>query len=323
MVPLLLALIAQYGAAFVFLCVMLEQAGIPLPAYPVLLIAGSLAAAGQQSIFTLLLAAVAACMVSDFFWYLAGQRYGGRVLGVLCKLSLTPDGCVRQTESIFAKWGPRSLVLAKFIPGFGSVATAMAGSTGVAVLPFVIYDAMGASLWAAVGLLLGWVFAAAVEDVLLVLEQMGRWGLLLIAMLLAALIASRLWRRYQFRSRLRMDRITVQDLSALQTRGLGPVLVDVRSPVAQRDGRISGAITLIDGQWPEQVEAPHRDALVVVYCACPNEVSAALVAQQLMKRGYKRVLPLKGGIDAWRDAGLALDHAAPTTYGLVRNTERV
>jgi membrane protein DedA with SNARE-associated domain/rhodanese-related sulfurtransferase len=311
LVSLLLDLIGQYGIAFVFLCVMLEQAGIPFPAYPVLLVAGSLAAAGQQSVTLLLLAAVLACLVSDIFWYLAGQRHGGRVLGVLCKLSLTPDGCVRQTESIFARWGPRSLVLAKFVPGFASVATAMAGSTGVALLPFVIYDAIGASLWAGVGLLLGWVFAAAVEDVLLVLEQMGRWGLLLVAVLLAAFIASKLWRRYQFRSQLRMDRITVQDLSDLQARGLAPVLVDVRSALAQGGERISGAIVLTDGEWPAQFEAPHRDALVVVYCACPNEVSAALVAQRLMKRGYKRVLPLKGGIDAWRDAGLALDHAAP------------
>lgn len=311
MVSLLLALIGQYGIAFVFLCVMLEQAGIPFPAYPVLLVAGSLAAAGQQSVTLLLLAAVLACLVSDIFWYLAGKRHGGRVLGVLCKLSLTPDGCVRQTESIFARWGPRSLVLAKFVPGFASVATAMAGSTGVALLPFVIYDAIGASLWAGVGLLLGWVFAAAVEDVLLVLEQMGRWGLLLVAVLLAAFIASKLWRRYQFRSQLRMDRITVQDLSDLQTRGLAPVLVDVRPALSQGGERISGAIVLTDGEWPAQFEAPHRDALVVVYCACPNEVSAALVAQRLMKRGYKRVLPLKGGIDAWRDAGLALDHAAP------------
>jgi rhodanese-related sulfurtransferase len=92
---------------------------------------------------------------------------------------------------------------------------------------------------------------------------------------------------------------------------LAPVLVDVRSALAQRGERISGAIALVDGEWPKPLEAPHWDALVVVYCACPNEASAALVAQRLMKRGYKRVLPLKGGIDAWRDAGLALDHMPP------------
>jgi membrane protein DedA with SNARE-associated domain/rhodanese-related sulfurtransferase len=306
---LLLDLIAQYGVFFVFACVLVEQAGAPIPAYPALLVAGSLAAAGQHSAGAFLAAAVLACLLADSLWYLAGKRFGSRVLRILCKLSLSEDGCVRQTESIFERWGAPSLVVAKFIPGFASVATAMAGSTGVARPAFVVYDAIGATLWAALGLALGWVFAAAVGDVLLVLEEMGRWGLMLLAALLAAFIAAKAWRRYQFQAQLRMDRISVQTLAQMLQDGEAPLVVDVRSSLGQDGGRIPGAIVFDNARWPEDLKAPHGDAVVVVYCACPNEASAALVAKKLMQRGFKQVRPLTGGIDAWRAAGLKLEHA--------------
>jgi len=303
----LLDLIGQYGVLFVFCCVLVEQAGVPVPAYPVLLVAGSLVAAGQHSAGAFLASAVLACIVADSLWYLAGQRFGSRILRVLCKVSLSQDGCVRQTESIFARWGAPSLVFAKFIPGFASVATAMAGSTGVGRTAFLVYDTIGATLWTVVALSLGWIFAAAVADVLLVLAELGRWGLMLVAALLAAFIATKAWRRYQFHAQLRMDRISVETLAHMLERGESPIVVDVRSSLAQDEARIPGAIAFSNDAWPEDLRAPHDDAVVVVYCACPNEASAALVAKKLLERGFRQVRPLLGGIDAWRAAGLAVE----------------
>ena len=303
----LLDLIGQFGVLFVFACVLVEQAGAPIPAYPVLLVAGSLAAAGQHSAGGLLASAVLACLVADSLWYMAGKRYGGRVLRVLCKLSLSQDGCVRQTESIFARWGAPSLMVAKFVPGFASVATAMAGSTRAGPIAFLVYDAIGATLWAGVGLALGWIFAAAVADVLAVLAEMGRWGLMLLAAFLAAFIAAKAWRRHQFHAQLRMDRISVEALARMLENGESLTVVDVRSSLGSDEGRIPGAIVFHDEEWPEDLRAPHDDAVVVVYCACPNEASAALVAKKLMQRGFKQVRPLMGGIDAWRAAGLKLE----------------
>lgn len=304
---LLIDLITRYGVALLFAWVLVEQAGVPLPAYPALLVAGSLAAAGQYSVWLLLGSAVLACLLADSLWYLAGQRFGSRVLRLLCRLSLSADGCVRQTESIFARWGAPSLLLAKFVPGFATVATAMAGATGIRKLPFLAYDAVGAALWAGVGLALGWVFAAAIDDVLAVLVQMGRWGLLLLGLALAVFVATRAWRRWQFRARLRMDRISVAALAAMFERGETPLVVDVRSRFGHREGRIPGALLVDSDDWPAALAAPGDDVEVVVYCACPNEASAALVARKLMQRGFKRVRPLQGGIDAWREAGLALE----------------
>lgn len=304
---LLLELIHQYGPLFVFACVLVEQAGAPVPAYPALLVAGSLAASGRHSAPAMLLAAVAACLVADSLWYAAGRRFGGRVLRTLCRLSLSPDGCVRQTESIFSRWGAPSLAVAKFVPGFASVATAMAGSTGVNRWSFVLYDAVGALLWAGVGLALGWVFAAAVGDVLAVLAEMGRWGLMLLGALLAAFVAAKAWRRRQFLAQLRMDRISVQELAQMLQADERPLVLDVRSPQSQQEGRIPGALAFDHEDWPADLQARDADAMVIVYCACPNDASAALVAKKLMQRGFRRVRPLHGGIDAWRAAGLALE----------------
>lgn len=304
---LLFELIAQYGVLFIFACVLVEQAGVPVPAYPVLLVAGSLAARGELSLPALLAAAVVACLLADALWYAAGRRFGTRVLRGLCKLSLSPDGCVRQTESIFTRFGAPSLVVAKFVPGFASVATAMAGSTGVNRVAFVGFDAVGAALWAGLGLALGWLFADAIEDVMRVLGDMGRWGLVFLGLALAAFVASKWWRRRQFHAQLRMDRISVDDLARMLADGEAPIVVDVRSTTGQGDGRIPGAITFRQDAWPDDLKAPHDEAMVVVYCACPNEASAALVARQLMARGFKRVRPLQGGIEAWRAAGLAIE----------------
>jgi len=46
---------------------------------------------------------------------------------------------------------------------------------------------------------------------------------------------------------------------------------------------------------------------VIVYCACPNEASAAVVAKQLMRAGFKRVRPLAGGIEAWVEQGYPVE----------------
>jgi membrane protein DedA with SNARE-associated domain/rhodanese-related sulfurtransferase len=308
-VKLLLDLITQYGLLVVFLSVAVEQAGAPIPAYPMLLVAGSLAAEGRLSLPAAFALAVLACVLADGLWYVAGQRFGSRVLRLICRLSLSPDGCVRQTESIFARWGAPSLLVAKFVPGFGSVATSMAGSTGIGRGAFVFYDALGSALWAGSGLALGWLFAPAVNEALEILQQMGQWGLLLVLLLLAVFVASRALRRYRFRRRLRMDRITVDDLAAMLQRGEAPVVVDVRQTVARDDGRIPGAIVFNNDAWPDSLRATDAQTLVVVYCACPNEASAALVARKLMQRGFKRVRPLLGGIDAWRAAGLQVEPA--------------
>jgi membrane protein DedA with SNARE-associated domain/rhodanese-related sulfurtransferase len=256
----------------------------------------------------LLPVAVVAALIADYIWFLAGRRFGRRVMSTLCRISLSPDSCVRQTESIYARWGARSLLLAKFIPGFASIASALAGSVGTSRTSFLIYDGIGAALWSGLAIFLGALFNDAIDDVLTVLAQLGEFGLLLIVIALAIFIAYKWWQRLRFRKSLQMARISVDELNTLLQSGQQPNIIDVRATDLQDLGRIPGAKTITHREIDTfDFDAP-IDGEVVVYCACPNEASAAMVAKQLMRRGYRRVRPLTGGIDAWKAAGHTVEH---------------
>ena len=300
-------LIAQYGLLFVFINILAVQLGAPLPGYPMLMVTGALAARGELSALALLGTAVAACLIADSIWYAIGQWAGRRVLRVLCRISLSPDGCVRQTESIFIRFGPPSLLVAKFIPGFASVATALAGAMRIPRGAFLLFDGLGSVLWVGVGLALGWMFATAIDGIVAALAQFGEWGLMLLASALAVFVAFKWWQRWRFNRQLQMARMSVEALGALIDGGARPLIVDVRSPSARAEGRIPGAIASNGDEFAPAVLSHPRDAMVVVYCACPNDASAVLVARKLLQRGFRDVRPLAGGIDAWEAAGRALE----------------
>lgn len=304
----LIELVEHYGLALVFINVLALQAGLPTPAYPTLIVTGALASRGGHSLPALLATAVAASLIADLAWYAAGRRIGGSVLRTLCRISLSQDSCVRQTESIFTRWGASSLMVAKFVPGFASVATAMAGVVRIPVWRFVLADAIGAALWAGVAIALGYVFRDAIDQVLSALEAMGRAGLGIIVALFVLHVLRKWWERRRFLKQLAMDRVSVDQLRALIDEGRMGTVIDVRSPTSQAlTGRIPGAIT-VDAdnlQFALGAIAPERE--VVVYCACPNEATAAKVAKALIRHGFERVRPLRGGIDAWIEAGFDVE----------------
>ncbi len=304
----LLRWLADYGLVVAFANVFLAQLGAPLPSYPVLIVTGALSVAGRFSTPALFAVALLAALLADLAWYAGGRRYGGRVVRAVCRVSISPDSCVRQTESLFGRWGARSLMVAKFIPGFAAIATSLAGNMRLPLARFVFYDAIGAGLYVGVGIALGIVFRNAVADVLGVLEEMGRVGLAAIAVALALFIAFKVWQRQRLIREVRMARIDVDELARLIEGGDPPVIVDVRdAPARVRDGSIPGAL-----HWPLDADdaalpALPRDRDVVVFCACPNEISAARVAKRLQRAGFARVRPLLGGIEAWARAGRPIE----------------
>jgi len=294
------------GVVAVFVFVLVEQAGLPLPAYPLLIIAGAWSAQGGASFASITAVAVLASLIADLGWYAAGQRLGSRVLRAMCKLSLEPDSCVSGTEQMFMRFGTRILLFAKFVPGLGAVVTAMSGVVGASLLGFVAYDTVGATLWSSVGIALGTIFHDAIESVFAELATLGRLGGLLIIGVFAAFLGLKLWRRHQFIRDLRMSRISVEELFRLREAGNALTLVDARSTASRtRDGMIPGAIAfeaLAEGSAEER-----HQGQVVVYCACPNEATSARLAKRLMIMGFHPVRPLAGGIHAWQDAGFELE----------------
>jgi membrane protein DedA with SNARE-associated domain/rhodanese-related sulfurtransferase len=304
----LIELLQHYGLGLVFLNVFALQAGAPVPAYPTLIAAGALLSGGIGGLVALVATGAAAAILADTIWYVAGRRYGTRVLKTLCRISLSQDSCVRQTENIFARFGPQSMMFAKFVPGFASVSTAMAGAIRLPYWKFLLFDLVGALLWVGVGVGLGYVFRDAIGEVLDTLAALGKWGLILVVSALALYIAVKWLQRRMLVRQLRMDRVTVAELKAMMAGNRVRTILDVRSPLVQQaSGRIPGArpvdLTMVGGG----LEGVPSDGEVVVYCACPNEVSAVKVAQELKRLGYKRVRPLHGGIDAWISAGFEVE----------------
>lgn len=300
----IISTIAQHGLLLVFLTVLLAEGGLPLPAFPILMTAAAFVTPDRYQVPEIILAGASGCLMADLAWYWCGQRYGQRVLGLLCRISLSPDVCVRQTETVFEKVGLWSLVFAKFLPGFATVSTAMAGVIKIPMLVFILVDAIGSLLFVAIPVALGRLFRDAIADVLSTLAHVGKLGGLVVLAALGLYLLARWWRRQAFIRQLRMDRITVSELRRLIEAHHDLLVLDVRTPQARVQGMIPGAVPAHLADMDSVMTMYPREREIVVYCSCPNEASAAIAARHLKKAGFKRIRPLLGGIDAWVEAGL-------------------
>jgi membrane protein DedA with SNARE-associated domain/rhodanese-related sulfurtransferase len=305
------------GLSLVFLNVLCDQLGVPVPAVPTLVVAGALSAAGRLPGAAVFALSVLACLLADGAWYVAGRVFGVRVMNLLCRISLTPDSCVNQTQTSFERWGAKMLLVAKFIPGLSLVAPPLAGATSMRAGRFFLSSAVGASLWVGAALLVGVLLHDQIELLLPRLAGLGSAAIVLLLCLLAVYIAYKWWERYRFKRALDMARISVAELHThLQGGGRPVVVLDVRSATVQglQRQRIPGARHVPLREMDAHAEQLPRDRDIILYCACPNEASAAEAARILMSRGFRHVRPLRGGLDAWIAAGYVVEEtgaAAP------------
>jgi membrane protein DedA with SNARE-associated domain/rhodanese-related sulfurtransferase len=305
----LASLLEHYGLLIVFIAVLIDQLGIPLPAIPVLVAAGTLAAAGKANAVALFSGSVLACLIADSVWFLIGKRYGMRVLKTLCRVSIEPDSCVSETQHRFERWGANSLVVAKFVPGLSVIAPPLAGALEVGWPRFLALSTLGSALWVGVGLGAGAAFKTQLEWLSHYLARYAGTAVAVLVVLFAAYIAYKWRQRRRFLAELSMARITVDELYTLVESGGQPVILDVRTHTARglEPRWIPSAIHAPVAEIEQRLRELPRDREVIVYCTCPNEASAALVAKQLMRHGFKRVRPLHGGLDAWIAAGHAVE----------------
>lgn len=303
---------SHLGLALIVGNVLLDQIGLPVPAIPTLVVAGAVAATHPLWGGELLVGCVAACLAADAGWYFAGRLYGNRVMKLLCRISLTPDSCVSDTERRFERWGSTAIVTAKFIPGLAILAPPLAGALRMGALRFLALSALGASLWVGTYLAVGALLRPQIERLLPQLTALGGRAVSVMGLLLLAYIGFKWWERRRFYASLRMARIGVRELYDLMEARRSPLILDVRSPSARtlEPRRIPGALHVpVDQVGAHLMELP-RDREIVVYCTCPNEASAARVAKLLMNHGFSRVRPLYGGLDAWVEAGYAVEPLA-------------
>ena len=313
----LVALVVTHGTALVFAATLAARIGAPVPAAPFLVIAGGLAAAGHLSWVAALAAAIIANILGDGLWFWAGRRHGYRVLRLLCRISISPDSCVRQSEAFILRWGGSSLIAAKFIPGVSVVAPPMAGALGMSLTAFLGFETLAAAIWASLFLGLGWIFADQIQRVMDLLSTLGVVAVVALLVVAAAYLAVRLWRRRQFLAGMAMPRIGVAELRALLDGDNVPTIIDVRSGAARTldERRIPGAIGVELRDIGRLAKELPRDRELVLYCNCPNEASAASAAGQLAAAGFTRVRPLAGGLEAWVASGHRVESHPPRPTG--------
>jgi membrane protein DedA with SNARE-associated domain len=256
----------RHGYVVLFGWVLLEQLGLPIPAAPLLIAAGALARAGKMNLTFAVALAFVAVILADLFWYSLGRYRGGRILKLLCRISLEPDSCVRRTENLFVRRGVHALLVAKFVPGLNTAAPSLAGIFRMPLRRFMIYDSLGGLFWVVTVTSLGLIFSDQLEEIAL------RWGGWLVAVLAGSLAAYVLWKfiqRRRFIRRLRIARITPKELMDKLTAGETISIVDLRQPmdIEAFPQTIPGALRIA----MEEIEDRHgeipRDRDVVLYCS--------------------------------------------------------
>jgi membrane protein DedA with SNARE-associated domain len=261
--------LVQYGYVVLFAFVLAEQIGLPIPAAPALLGVGALAGAGRMSLALALGAVLAASLPPDLAWYELGRRRGGRVLGLLCRISLEPDSCVRRTANLFTRTGRKALLVAKFLPGLSTVAPPLAGMVGVGRGQFIALDSMGAIVWAGAWMGLGYVFSDALELVAVQAAHLGNYVLLIVGAALASYAAIKFIQRRRFLRGLRIARITPDELKCRLDVGDGDLaVIDTRSALEVNAApyAIRGAIWIAAEEIDQRHDEVPRDREIVLYC---------------------------------------------------------
>ena len=318
--PIALAFFVQYAYPILFLWVLVEQLGVPIPSIPLLLTAGTLSATHRVHAPYALAAVLAACVIADSLWYALGRRYGNSVLKLLCRLSLEASTCVAKTETYFSRRGAVTLLFAKFVPGLSTVAAPIAGQTGMPYPRFLIWDLAGSILWAEAYLLAGRFFGDLAQRSTRFFHYLSHFAFAIFVLLVLGFMAYRFWKNRRFLIDLRASRIEPADLmqmlSVAEEQGnIAPFIVDLRHPLDYLpDPRVlPGALRISPKEVAAHAGDLPRDRDVILYCTCPSEETSAKVAQQLLKLGVNRVRPLRGGFESWRDAGYPLEDYVPST----------
>jgi membrane protein DedA with SNARE-associated domain/rhodanese-related sulfurtransferase len=306
-------ILLTYGYLLLFVWVLVEQLGIPLPAAPVILAAGALSVDGPINFLLALAVGAVAAVIADSLWFFIGRSHGHHVLRLLCKLSLEPTTCVRRTQDSFGRRRGTMLMFAKFVPGLSILAAPVSGQNGMEFGAFLFYDGIGATLWVGLLLAAGRFFGDLLKRNPGVLSWVGRFSGILLILGIVAFFLVRIYRRRVVLKKLVASRLEPVELKRQLDAGEQVFIIDLRHPLEL----LPEPFTLPGAQHfsPDALAARHqeipRDRDVVLYCTCPSEATAARTAMTLHKMGIERVRPLRGGYDEWKRLGFPLDAIPP------------
>jgi len=220
--------LARYGYLVVFVWVLAEQMGLPLPAEPFLLVAGGMTGQRQLSLHLTILLAILGSLLADSIWFVMGRRKGASVLSLLCRISLNPDSCVRHTLKIFSRYGAKTLLVAKFIPGISIIAAPLAGIYLLPWLRFLLFDGLGVCLWVGSFVGVGYLFSDQIAEIAASALDLGTSLTKILVLGLVLFIAWKYIQRRRFLSQLRIARISPEELKKKLDAGEAITIIDVR-----------------------------------------------------------------------------------------------
>jgi membrane protein DedA with SNARE-associated domain len=262
-----LQFVVRHGYTLIFFWLLAEQAAVPVPSIPLLIVSGALARSGQLRVPPILMSALAGCVIADNMWFQIGRQFGGKALQFICRMSLEPDSCVRRTENIFVKYGLRALLVSKFIPGLSAIAAPLAGGSRAKFGRFLVFDCLGALTWIGSYVLLGYLFSDQLEDALGYAIRMGSSFVLLVISLFIVWIVWKYVERRRFLKSVDIARISAQELDAMLSSGIDVTVVDVRSQITlDENGLIPGALRIPTEDLAVRHREIPRDREIVLFC---------------------------------------------------------
>ncbi len=264
----LIEFLVHYGYGLLFLGVLTEQLGLPLPAGLFMFSAGVLSGLGHFSFAVSFVYAVLACLLGDQFWYQVGFRRGGAVLAWLCRISFNPDTCVRRTQNIFDRYGSKFLLIVKFFPGLNAIAAPLSGILKMSFPRFVLFDSLGAFIWAGSFIGLGFLLSHQIGRAG---EYPGWIGSLFWGGVFGIFVFTIVWKyigRQRFLYRFRSARISPEELKEKIDTDQELLILDVRNILElEADPQtIPGALVLpLEKLETNPPELP-KGQEVILYC---------------------------------------------------------
>src|SRR5471030_1886524 len=263
---MVLNLLLTRGLAVVCAASLLESLDAPVPAFPLLLLAGSVAAEYRFSAVPLVVASACGFWIGDLIWYAFGRIQGRRVLGLLCRLSLNPDACVGRAERRFRRRPAMTVAAAKFIPGLSLMVAPLAGILRMPPVQFAAIDGAASMAWSAAAVVSGVLYGRRVLPH--VIRTQRAIGLLVVIAVLIYVA----WKLYERRCLVRhysVARVKTDELQRLLASEPPEVLViDLRSEQAFSGSAqmVPGARRIPPGEFERHVDTNMLDKEIILYC---------------------------------------------------------
>jgi membrane protein DedA with SNARE-associated domain len=168
----------SYGLILLFVFVMLEGCGIPLPGETALISAAVLAGSGRFNIVEVIVVASAAAIVGDTIGYWIARLGGRRAIDKIPYAGKAAATFLPKGEAFFQRHGPKTVLIARFVAGLRSAIGWLAGLSRMPWLRFFMYNAAGGILWATTYGLAAYYFGQAAVDAV---EKYGFFAVIAIA----------------------------------------------------------------------------------------------------------------------------------------------